>query len=169
MAHPNAVKNLREAVARLGSGASAIDIVLVGSTTPQGLTVDEVIRSSLNAGLSKSLKPSRFEPGESRRRIAFLCFSSGTTGPPKVSFSSPYSRIRATGVLNCFPLSCFLVDDKNRLLQCRITTSSSPSRRSRRTRAWATQGSLAIKLVSGLGTFVPVVRSCRHSCAPVPF
>ncbi len=77
-AHTSTFEVVRETI---NSRMQKIEVVLIGEQP--GLTVDDLI--SVGSHSTVNLKKKQFHPGEARRRIAFLCFSSGTTGNPKVS------------------------------------------------------------------------------------
>lgn len=71
-----------------------LDRVIVLGRTPSPSrhpTVDELVA----AGLSKlpQFVERRLSPGEAKTKVAFLCFSSGTTGKPKAVQVSHYAMI----------------------------------------------------------------------------
>lgn len=87
VAHPLTIQNVRAALSNLGQTVDA-DIILIKSYPGSGLrTLDGVIDEATVKGLTA--RPLRLLAGESKTKMAFLCFSSGTTGKPKVrnSFS----------------------------------------------------------------------------------
>ncbi|KAI0347854.1 amp dependent CoA ligase [Trametopsis cervina] len=55
------------------------------------LSVEQLIASGLSS--KASFTERQLNPGEAKTKIAFLCFSSGTTGPPKAVAASHYALI----------------------------------------------------------------------------
>jgi 4-coumarate--CoA ligase len=54
------------------------------SAVPPHASIDELVTSGL--GQLPNFTERRLSPGEAKKRVAFLSFSSGTTGKPKVGF-----------------------------------------------------------------------------------
>ncbi|KAG8949718.1 hypothetical protein FRC04_008258 [Tulasnella sp. 424] len=74
------------------SGLSANRVVLMAPPTSSPTstnmalpTVEELVQEGLGLPLPPAFVEKRLTPGESQRKIAFLSFSSGTTGKPKLS------------------------------------------------------------------------------------
>jgi 4-coumarate--CoA ligase len=75
--HPVCLKIAKEAAKAAGMPSSAI--VLIDSRGPKGYTtIDELVR--FGSTERDSYEEIRLKPGEARTKLAFLCFSSGTTG-----------------------------------------------------------------------------------------
>ena len=86
VAHPLTAKNVQAALSQLQQTVKA-DILLIQSQAGSGFrTLDEVIDGATRESLVA--RPFRLFAGESRTKMAFLCFSSGTTGKPKVRGNS---------------------------------------------------------------------------------
>ncbi|KAG8960122.1 hypothetical protein FRC05_007047 [Tulasnella sp. 425] len=74
------------------SGLSADRVILMAPPTSSPTnsnmalpTVEELVQEGLRLPLPPAFVEKRLTPGESQRKIAFLSFSSGTTGKPKLS------------------------------------------------------------------------------------
>lgn len=90
LAHSGNLSSSEEA-ARL-AGISSERIVLIDSPAQSPYNTVEKL---LKTGLSKpaAFVERRLNPGESKTKLAFLCFSSGTTGRPKAVAIPHYSVI----------------------------------------------------------------------------
>ncbi|KAH6916916.1 phenylacetyl-CoA ligase [Coprinopsis sp. MPI-PUGE-AT-0042] len=88
--HPTCLKTAKEAAKAAGLPSSAI--VLIDSRGPKGFTTtDELVRfGSTERDFYEEI---RLKPGEARTKLAFLCFSSGTTGKPKAVALSHHALI----------------------------------------------------------------------------
>lgn len=56
-----------------------------GAPIANAITLDELVSSG--AAIPRSFSECRLKPGEAKTKVAFLSFSSGTTGKPKVRLS----------------------------------------------------------------------------------
>lgn len=82
--HPDALKTAL--VAAKAAGISP-DRVIVFDATPNAVDGHRTVGGLVNDGLKRkdpSFVERTLEPGEGRTKLAFLSFSSGTTGKPKV-------------------------------------------------------------------------------------
>jgi 4-coumarate--CoA ligase len=84
---------LPAAVAAAQSAGIPLDRVVVLS--PTNVAPHATVEELVTVGLSKppAFIERRLAPGEAKRKLAFLCFSSGTTGKPKAVEVSHYSMI----------------------------------------------------------------------------
>lgn len=86
-------ESLQTAISAAKSAGISLDRIIVLEPVPG--TSHPVLRDLIAYGLSQS--PSFVErqltPGESKTKVAFLCFSSGTTGKPKVSIIEDFERV----------------------------------------------------------------------------
>ena len=82
VAHPLTLKNIQAALSQLPYIKADILVIGAAQSGAGFRTLDEV----LNEASQKCLVAHSFKlaAGESRTKLAFLCFSSGTTGKPKV-------------------------------------------------------------------------------------
>lgn len=72
------------------AGIPSNRVIVFGSGSKAGKLPNITIQELIHQGLTKnpSFRERQLVPGESRTKLAFLCFSSGTTGKPKVGPSS---------------------------------------------------------------------------------
>jgi 4-coumarate--CoA ligase len=81
VAHPASLEIALAATQAAGMSSSRI-ILFDAALTSGVATVHELVKEGLKADLA--FKERRLKKGESKTKIAFLSFSSGTTGKPKV-------------------------------------------------------------------------------------
>ncbi|KDR85394.1 hypothetical protein GALMADRAFT_234245 [Galerina marginata CBS 339.88] len=91
--HPDCLSTARSAAHACGLSDTALFLLdsspsSIGSKMP---TIEQLI--ALGAGKGENYKAICFKPGEARTAIAFLSFSSGTTGKPKAVVIPHYSVI----------------------------------------------------------------------------
>jgi len=85
LAHPDVLSTTLAAARLAGIPPDHIALFNPDSKTrsvPNHTTLNELVQAGL--GQPPSFVEKRFTPGEARTKLAFLCFSSGTTGTPKV-------------------------------------------------------------------------------------
>lgn len=81
IAHPSCLKTALEAARQHGLTEANI-YVLRGDAPPGFSRVDDLVVEGLNS--APNYVERKLEPGEGKTKLAFLSFSSGTTGKPKV-------------------------------------------------------------------------------------
>lgn len=86
--HPEALDTALSAVRAYGHGISGKHIVLFdvkspSSRPPNHLTIEDLIYQG-HRTVDPTFVERRLRPGEAKLKLAFLSFSSGTTGKPKV-------------------------------------------------------------------------------------
>jgi len=79
------------AASRLAGLPGSSIILLDASGPPEHATIDRLVSSS--SGLEATFQGLKLMPGEARKKVAFLCFSSGTTGKPKAVVLTHYGLI----------------------------------------------------------------------------
>ncbi|KAI0686321.1 phenylacetyl-CoA ligase [Cytidiella melzeri] len=92
VAHPLTVKNVQSALSQL-DGIVKADIILLGPV-PTGIdhrTFEDILTERTKRNATE--RHFKLAPGASKTKTAFLCFSSGTTGPPKAVAISHYNVI----------------------------------------------------------------------------
>jgi len=84
--HSQCLKNATEACKDAGLPPERIVIIDQATFDAPHVTVEQLIQD----GLAHNVKfvERKLGPGEGKSKIAFLCLSSGTTGPPKVAHRS---------------------------------------------------------------------------------
>ena len=87
IAHPESLKIAFEVAEMAGLTQDRVVLFNVGSSMStysksKRDTIDDLVEYGLNMKTSFSEK--RLNPGEAKTKLAFLSFSSGTTGQPKV-------------------------------------------------------------------------------------
>lgn len=89
--------SLATAKAAAKSTGIPLDRVIVLGATSQ-LAPHATVEGLITTGLSKTpaFVERRLNPGEAKTKIAFLCFSSGTTGKPKAVSVSHYAMVANT-------------------------------------------------------------------------
>ncbi|KAF9527756.1 amp dependent CoA ligase [Crepidotus variabilis] len=92
--HPVSLKTALAAAKAAGLPNSSILVLEKAHNLPNLPTLDELI--DFGASLPSNYSAVRLRPGESKTTIAFLCFSSGTTGKPKAVIIPHYSIIANT-------------------------------------------------------------------------
>ena len=94
MAHPTCLITARAAGQKVGLTGDFL-ILFEKSNVPLPCSTP-TIEQLIMFGSSKpeSFKPLRWKAGEAKTTLAFLSFSSGTTGKPVYVISSGYSNIR---------------------------------------------------------------------------
>lgn len=94
IAHPTALDTALDAARQCGIPADHIITIEKVSTPPQSESAKTIpyvsLQELIDEGLSRpqAYQERRLSPGEGKTKLAFLSFSSGTTGKPKVSRNS---------------------------------------------------------------------------------
>ncbi|KAI0341122.1 phenylacetyl-CoA ligase [Trametopsis cervina] len=92
IAHPLTLPTVQSAVSK--QTPKPLVIVLGSSSSSKLHTFDEVVKAGKNLH-RETVGAYKLVKGGSRRKMAFLCFSSGTTGPPKAVAISHYNVVTA--------------------------------------------------------------------------
>jgi len=88
--HPDSLKVALSSAHAAGVSADRVILFDVeGADAEQQVTVQALISQGLAS--APNFEEKRFAPGEGRTKVAFLNFSSGTTGRPKASVHFPRS------------------------------------------------------------------------------
>ncbi|KAG2023019.1 phenylacetyl-CoA ligase [Coprinopsis cinerea AmutBmut pab1-1] len=88
--HPDCIKTALSAAKAVGLPTSAV--VLLDPRGPKGfITTDQLVL--LGCTEPETYTPVKLKPGEARTKLAFLCFSSGTTGKPKAVLITHHALI----------------------------------------------------------------------------
>ena len=100
--HPSSLRTALEATRQ--SGVAADHIILIDELKSKSPVPFPTISNLVKDGLSEplSFKERRLSPGEGKTKVAFLSFSSGTTGKPKV-----FNNSRCFHLQSCFVLTSF--------------------------------------------------------------
>ena len=88
--HPSVLSVASAAARAVGLPPDRI-VLFVPEAGTSHANLPEVIRAGLDA--PQQFTELRLEPGEAKKKLALLSFSSGTTGPPKAVMISHYSII----------------------------------------------------------------------------
>ena len=85
------------------AGLSPNRIVVIDSSTPTSFPGLVTLGELIDAGHAKPINfpELKLRPGEAKTALAFLCFSSGTTGKPKAVAVSHYAAIANVLQLRC--------------------------------------------------------------------
>lgn len=78
---------------------ASIKIIVIDGEAPNCISISEIYKLGVSV---PDLPILRLKPGENKQRLAFLCFSSGTTGKPKGVMISHYNVIANTMQNACF-------------------------------------------------------------------
>jgi 4-coumarate--CoA ligase len=84
--HSQFLKTAAEACKEVGLPAERIVIIDQATFDAPHTTVEQLIQDGLSH--NANFVERKLGQGEAKTKIAFLCLSSGTTGPPKVGFPS---------------------------------------------------------------------------------
>jgi 4-coumarate--CoA ligase len=107
--HPEALNTALSAAQAYGFSPERI--ILFDGKSPSAYAANHrTVEDVANLGLSKpdsSFVERRLQPGEAKVKLAFLSFSSGTTGKPKVS--TLLAQILEYRILSCCRLLLFLI------------------------------------------------------------
>ena len=89
-AHAGTLGTVAKAIAEAALSPSPAIVKLGRGNANPAFTHIPTVFDLIQFGSQRSspLSPVKWKPGDAKRKPAFLCFSSGTTGPPKVLFSA---------------------------------------------------------------------------------